>query len=82
MSQTKLQAGLCRGLRCSIVLVAFLLGGCGSVGYYYQSAKGQLDLMCRARDLGEVLEDQEVASAVRDKLRRVAAMRQFASEAL
>lgn len=82
MSQTILQAGLCRGLRCSIVLVAFLLGGCGSVGYYYQSAKGQLDLMCRARDLGEVLEDEEVASAVRDKLQRVAAMRQFASEAL
>lgn len=52
------------------------------MGYYYQSAKGQLDLMCRARDIDRVLNDASVAPAVRQRLERVQAMRRFASREL
>lgn len=64
------------------VLLAVLLAGCSTVGYYYQSARGQLDLMCRARAIDDVLKDEEVAPAVRDRLERVRAYRRFASERL
>lgn len=64
------------------VLLAGLLVGCSTVGYYYQSARGQLDLTCRARDIEEVLKDDAVAPAVRDKLERVQEIRRFASEQL
>lgn len=64
------------------VLLAGLLAGCSTVGYYYQSARGQLDLMCRARDIDEVLKDDEVAPDVRARLERVKEMRRFASERL
>lgn len=52
------------------------------MGYYYQSARGHLDLMCRARDIDEVLKDDEVAPDVRARLERVKEMRRFASERL
>lgn len=64
------------------VLLAALLAGCSTVGYYYQSARGHLDLMCRARDIDAVLKDNEIPSAVRARLERVRAMRRFASERL
>ena len=54
--------------------------GCSTLGYYYQSARGQLDLMCRARDIEAVLKDDDVAPAVRAKLERVREIRRFASE--
>lgn len=64
------------------VVLAALLVGCGSIGYYYQSARGHLDLMCRARDIDEVLKDDDVAPAVRSTLERVKEIRRFASERL
>jgi len=65
-----------------MVGVALLLGGCGTLGYYYQSATGHFDLMCRARDIDRVLADESVAPAVRQRLERVRDIRRFASEAL
>lgn len=62
--------------------LAALLVGCSSIGFYYQSARGHLDLMCRARDIDEVLKDDEVAPAVRSTLSRVKEIRHFASERL
>jgi len=62
--------------------VAVLLAGCSTVGYYYQSARGQLDLMCRARDIDAVIADDGVEPAFRAKLERVQNMRRFASEQL
>lgn len=64
------------------VVLAGLLVGCSTVGYYYQSARGHLDLMYRARAIDEVLKDDHVAPAVRAKLERVREMRRFASEQL
>lgn len=64
------------------MLLAVFLGGCGTVGYYYQSAKGQLDLIWRARDIDRVLADESVALPVRRRLQRVQVMRRFASREL
>jgi len=77
VSDTALRYSLRRWRCCLVVLVAFLLGGCSTVGYYYQSAKGQLDLMCRARDIDRVLGDESVAPSVRRRLEQVQAMRRF-----
>lgn len=63
-------------------MLATLLVGCSSIGYYYQTARGHLDLMCRARDIDEVLKDDDVAPAVRSALSRVKEIRRFASERL
>lgn len=64
------------------MLLAFALAGCSTIGFYYQSARGQLDLMCRSKPIDELLRENEVAPAVADKLRRVQEMRGFASEKL
>lgn len=67
---------------CLIVFVACLLGGCSTLGYYYQSATGQLELLCKARDIEDVIRDDKVAPVVRDRLQQVTAIRAFASRTL
>ena len=82
MGETTLQAGL-RYFRVGTITV--LLGalfGCSTVGYYYQSARGQLDLMCRSRDIDKLLKNGDATPAVRGRLERVKSMRRFASESL
>lgn len=65
-----------------MLLIVCFLTGCGSTGYYYQSAAGQLDLMSRARDIEDVLKDEQIPQSVRDRLEQVVEIRRFASEAL
>jgi len=64
--------------RLLLMLVAMLLGGCESMGYYLQSAEGQLDLMNRSRAISEVLKDEQVPESTRERLRLVKRIRQFA----
>lgn len=65
-----------------MLLAACVLTGCSTIGYYYQSAAGQLHLMSRARDIDDVLKDDGVPRLVRDRLEQVVEMRRFASEVL
>ncbi len=65
-------------MRLIAIFVAFLLGGCETVGYYLQSAGGQLDLMARARPIPEVLDDPESAPFTQAQLRLVQRIRRFA----
>lgn len=69
-------------MACCVVLAIYPLSGCSTLGYYYQSAAGQLDLMSRAREFDRVLADDDTDPLVRRKLEQVATMRIFASEAL
>lgn len=72
-----------RPARCLLLVLSLVLvSGCSTIGYYYQSARGQLDLMSRARDIDAVLDDDAVAPEVRRKLEQVAEMRRFASRTL
>jgi predicted aminopeptidase len=82
VGETTLQAGLRYFRLWTITLLLGALFGCSTVGYYYQSARGQLDLMCRARDIDKLLKDDKATPAVRERLERVKSMRRFASESL
>ena len=44
------------------------LGGCGTVGYLAQSAKGHLDLMRAARPVPEVIADPATPAPLRAQL--------------
>lgn len=59
-----------------------LLGGCATLRYYTQAVRGQLDLMRRATPIEEELRSAAVPAAIKDKLRSVVRMREFASREL
>lgn len=59
-----------------------LLGGCGNLGYYLQSAHGQLDLLARARPVSEVLADPGTPEDLKARLAAAQAAREFASREL
>jgi predicted aminopeptidase len=63
-------------------LLALLLGGCGSVGYYAQSARGQLALMGGAAPIEELLRSPDTPPQLAERLRLVQQLRDFASERL
>jgi predicted aminopeptidase len=65
-----------------LAAVALLLGGCGTVGYYSQAARGQLDLLRRATPIDEALRRDTVPEATKVKLRAVLRIREFASREL
>ena len=66
------------------VLVAALTvaGGCANLTYYLQSVRGQLDIWSRQRDIQTVLASKDTPPALREKLRSVLEIRDFASSAL
>jgi predicted aminopeptidase len=67
-----------------IIFTALLapLGGCGNLGYYLQSAHGQLDLLARARPISEVLADPGTPQDLKARLAAAQAAREFASREL
>ena len=72
-----------RGLvRALAALPALLLGGCGNLGYYLQSAEGQLDILWRARPVPEVMADATTSPELRGRLRVAQEAREFASRDL
>jgi len=56
-----------------------LLQACTAVEYYAQAIGGHLDVMGRAARIEERLRESDLPQALRDKLRRVIAIRDFAS---
>lgn len=62
--------------------LALLLGGCSSLGYYAQSAQGQLALMASAEPIDAVLADPATSAELAAQLRQVQAIRRFAVERL
>lgn len=76
-----------RVVRALAVAIALpLSAGCAAVadgpGYYLQSALGHLDVMRRARPLPEVIADPATPEPLRERLRRAAQIREFASREL
>jgi predicted aminopeptidase len=62
--------------------MAFALAACSDVSYCVQCVRGQIDLMVRARPIGEVLRDAQVPEAERRQLAKVLEIRDFAVAAL
>lgn len=57
-------------------------GGCSTVGYYYQAAAGQWELVRAARPLDAWIADPATPADLREKLRAVRAIRAFAASEL
>lgn len=60
-------------------VLATIVSGCSTLGYYSQSISGHLALMSRARPFDEVLADPTVSAEVKERLRKARVMREFAS---
>lgn len=56
-----------------------LLAGCTTAGYYAQSIGGHLDLMAKRQDVGNLVADDSTPAALKQKLARAEAIREFAS---
>ncbi len=65
-----------------LVPLLALLGGCGNMGYYLQSAQGQLEILSRARPIPEVLADPGTPEDLKARLAAAQAAREFASREL
>lgn len=63
-------------------LAAVMLSGCGHLGYYAQAIRGHAQVMQAARPLEALLADPDTAPALRERLDRAAAIRDFASRHL
>jgi predicted aminopeptidase len=61
---------------------ATLLCGCANLPYYLQSVRGQLDIWSRQNDIEAVIENPQTAGQLREKLRAVLTIREFASSEL
>jgi predicted aminopeptidase len=72
-------------LRCVRVVIITILGtvvtGC-SLPYYWQAAAGHFDVVQRRVPIDAVLDDPAQPASIKDSLRRVVAMRQFAIDEL
>ncbi len=55
-----------------------LTSGCGSLGYYAQSATGHFDLLNRARPVPEVIADPKTPEPLRERLRLTQRLRDYA----
>jgi len=68
--------------RVAVLALALLLPGCTAVDYYAQAIGGHLEVIGRAVSIEERMADPALAPALRDKLRRVVGIRDFASREL
>ena len=59
-----------------------MLSACGTLQYYGQSISGQLSLLMKREDITELIRDERMNEATRQKLRKVLVIRRYASEQL
>ena len=62
--------------------LAGAIAGCSNVPYYLQSVRGQLDIWSRQHDIETLIDTPETAAPLREKLRAVLSIREFASAEL
>ena len=64
----------------AVLLLAALIGGCANLPYYLQSVRGQLDIWARQIDIESVIANPDTAAPLRQRLKAVLAVREFASD--
>jgi len=64
------------------MLAGVTLAGCATVGYYGQAAHGHLAMMAAARPVPDLLADPSTPKALRERLAKAAAIRNYASAEL
>ena len=71
------------GLRgVGLLLCAGLMYGCATIDYYGQSIGGHLSLMAKRADVTTLLADSQTGESLKQELRTVLAVREFASTEL
>lgn len=65
-----------------LAVLAPALGGCGTLSYYSQAVRGEMDLLRRATPIEEELRSTTVPAPLKTKLRAVLRIREFASREL
>ena len=68
--------------RLVLISLAPFLCSCTSIAYYGQSISGQLQLLRAQRDFSEVYNDASVSEEIKERLRIISGIRDFASERL
>jgi predicted aminopeptidase len=66
-------------LSSSIASLVLLLGGCQTIGYYAQAIGGQMELWHASQPIDVVLRDEGTDAELRERLVRVAEIRDFAT---
>ncbi len=80
MSRAKLRH---RRARLAFLLpLLVVLGGCGNLEYYWQSASGHLSLMAAARPVPDWLHDEAAPEPLKQRLEKAVRIRAFASREL
>lgn len=68
--------------RFAVLAALFFVSGCGSLEYYAQAVSGHLEVMWRATPIEERLHESDTPAPLREKLKQVLAIRDFASREL
>ncbi|MEI7785482.1 MAG: aminopeptidase [Betaproteobacteria bacterium] len=71
-----------RWLQAGLIALLPLLGGCTTLGYYWQSVTGHLSLMQAARPIEHWLANDASSPALKQRLQLIARIRDFASRQL
>jgi predicted aminopeptidase len=71
-----------RSRRVAAFLLLGLIAGCANLPYYLQSVRGQLDIWSRQHDIESVIAAAGTSEILREKLRAVLSIREFASAEL
>ena len=61
------------------MLLVLLLSGCTTVGYYWQSVSGHMQMLSAARPVADVLADQQTPAALKTRLSLSQRIRSFAA---
>ena len=69
-------------LTVALGLAAIALSSCSNLPYYFQSVRGQLDVWSRQRDIEAVIASPGTAEPLRERLKTVLRVRNFASTEL
>lgn len=65
-----------------VLALALMLGGCSTMGFYWQAAQGHLQLMQAAQPLAHWLDDPATPEPLKDQLQLADRIRSFASQHL
>ena len=63
-------------------LTALLLSGCSTVGYYWQSVSGHMQMLNAARPVADVLTDPQTSAPLKARLELSQRIRSFAATEL
>lgn len=66
----------------AVLGLLWVVAGCASVGYYFQAMGGQMEIWQRSRPISKWIDAADTDAALREKLRTVQKIRDFASREL